>query len=188
MRRFRVRSRISVSRNMMTYLFGLSVLIPAMTFSAQPAKKAVSWDDWQFLLGEWIGERGGQPGQGIGTFAFSLELQNTILVRKNHAEYPATKDRPAFSHDDLMVVHQEAGKPTQAIYFDNEGHVINYTVGFSEDKNGVTFLSELMPSAPRFKLTYTKGEKDTVLIKFEIASPGKPEEFSPYLEAKAKRK
>src|SRR6266849_9830409 len=29
-----------------------------------------NWDRWQFLMGEWVGEGGGEPGQGTGSFSF----------------------------------------------------------------------------------------------------------------------
>ncbi len=79
-------------------------------------------------MGEWQGEGGGDPGQGTGTFTFAHDLDNTIIVRKNHSVYPATKNKPAFTHDDQMTIYQ-TGNTTRAIYFDNEGHVINYNVG-----------------------------------------------------------
>src|SRR5690349_5925928 len=83
----------------------------------------------QFLLGEWIGEGGGGPGEGSGAFAFARELQGKVLVRTNYAEYPASAERPAFRHDDLMIVYTDppSGRP-HAIYFDSEGHVIEYAV------------------------------------------------------------
>jgi hypothetical protein len=34
---------------------------------------------------------------------FQPDLQGEILVRKNRAEYPATKERAEFVHDDLMI-------------------------------------------------------------------------------------
>lgn len=158
--------------------FVLSILLPAQ----QPLKTS-NWDSWQFLLGEWAGEGGGsEAGQGLGTSTFYLDLQNTILVRKNQSNFSASNDRPAYSHDDLMIIYQQPDS-TKAIYFDNEGHVINYTLEFSQEKNTVTFLSELNPSTPRFRLTYAKVKEGALKIKFEIAPPGKPEAFSQYIEA-----
>jgi hypothetical protein len=164
----------------------LGVFVPLTT--AQPNPKGVSWDSWQFLLGEWTGKGGGEPGQGAGGFSFSLDLQGQVLVRRNHAEYPATKERPAFSHDDLMVIYQEPPNLTRAVYFDNEGHIIHYTVGFAKDHKVMTFVSDLVPDTPRYRLTYTRTANDTVLVKFEIAPRGKPESFSPHIEATAYRK
>jgi len=47
-------------------------------------------DNWNWLVGEWIGEGSGQPGQGGGTFSFAYDLDENIIVRKSHSEYPAT--------------------------------------------------------------------------------------------------
>jgi hypothetical protein len=162
------------------------ILVTSFLFAQQP-KNNPNWDSYYFLIGEWVGEGGGNLGQGAGGFSFSFDLQNQIIVRKNFAEYPAVKDHPAFRHDDLMVMSQE-NNSTCAMYWDNEGHVINYTVEFSKDTNSVIFLSELVPSAPRFRLTYTKSENNTVKILFEIAPPGKQDSFTKYIEATAHRK
>jgi hypothetical protein len=156
--------------------------------SAQQAAKPANWDAWQFLLGEWEGEGGGSPGQGTGGFTFSLDLQKRILVRKNRADYPATEKQPAYSHEDLMVIYQDAGQPVRAVYFDNEGHVIHYTVEFSPDQNSVIFTSEAKSSEPRYRLTYAKASPKSVTIKFEIALPDKPSEFKPYIQAAAHQK
>jgi hypothetical protein len=147
------------------------------------------WGLFEYLLGDWVGEGGGQPGQGTGEFSFHLDLQSRILVRKSYAAYPATKDRPAFRHEDLMVVYRESDNaPPRALYFDSEGHVIHYSVAASADKKTIEFLSEVSPSSPRYRLTYVKTGSDTLTFRFEIAPPGKPETFSTYIEAKAKRK
>jgi hypothetical protein len=116
-------------------------------------------------------------------------LQRKILVRKSYADYPASKDRPAFRHDDLTIVYQQPGTDRlHAVYFDNEGHVIEYAVDVSGDRSTVQFLSELAPSSPRFRLIYRRTGDETVAIKFEISPPGKPDSFSTYLEARARRK
>ncbi|MDP2208608.1 MAG: hypothetical protein Q8K98_07520 [Bacteroidota bacterium] len=162
----------------------LALFILTSVLSAQQTKNNPNWDSWNFLLGEWIGEGGGDPGKGVGGFSFYLDLQKTILIRKNYAQYPATTDRPAFRHDDLMVIYKNKDNSTRATYWDNEGHVINY----STETNSVIFLSDLSPASPRFRLTYTKRGKDTLNILFEIAPHGKPDAFSKYIEATAHRK
>jgi len=86
-----------------------------------------------------------------------------------------------------MVVFQEAGK-TRAVYFDNEQHVINYNVTVSSDSSSVVFVSDVLPATPRFRLTNTKAGTDKIKITFEIAPPGKPESFTRYIEAVARRK
>jgi hypothetical protein len=146
------------------------------------------WAGFRFLIGEWVGEGSGQPGEGTGHFTLSLDLQGKVLVRRNRTAYPAANGRPAFTHEDLMVIYAEpGGKGQRAIYFDNEGHVINYQVTAAAG-SGLTFVSEAMPAAPRFRLTYTKGQNDTVGIKFEIAPPGKPDGFKKYLDGTVHRK
>jgi hypothetical protein len=165
----------------------LLVCLSTGLLSAQPAPQAPNWNAFKFLIGDWVGEGTGAPGEGSGGFSFSYDLQNTVLVRKNFANYPATKDRPAFTHDDLMIVYQEGGK-TKAIYFDNEQHVIDYSVSVSSDSNSIVFVSDAMASAPRFRLTNAKAGTDKITITFEIAPPGKPDSFAKYIEAVARRK
>ncbi len=147
------------------------------------------WSKWQFLMGEWEGEGGGDPGKGKGGFSFTFDLDKKILVRRNHAEYPATKNKPAFVHDDLLIVYAEMpGNPASAIYFDNEDHVINYKINFADDGKSIVFVSNTMAGVPRFRLTYTQKESNKVDIKFELAPPGRPEAFSSYIQASAVRK
>ncbi len=168
-------------------LIAVALGVVSLAGAAEDAK--AGWGPLQFLVGDWVGEGGGAAGQGAGGFSFHPDLQGRILVRKNFAEYPATKERGAFRHDDLTIVYRESdGGPLRAIYFDNEGHVIRYAITASPEGNAVQFLSEATPSAPRYRLTYTRSDADAVGIGFEIAPPGKPDAFTPYIEAKAKRK
>jgi hypothetical protein len=96
------------------------------------AAKVDRWAPLSFLIGEWVGEGGGGPGQGSGGFSFLPEQNGNVLVRKNWPDYPASKDRPAVSHTDLMIVYEEDAK-LRAIYFDSEGHVIHYEVEAAGD-------------------------------------------------------
>ncbi len=166
----------------------LALVFIATVVCSQPAVPPANWNAWKFLLGEWVGEGTGSPGEGTGGFTFALDLGKRILVRKNFAEYPATKERPAFRHDDLMIVYQDPGNRTRAEYFDNEGHVIRYVVGFSADSTSVVFVSEATSTEPRYRLTNTKEGDDKISIRFEIAPPGKPDAFRQYIKASARRK
>jgi hypothetical protein len=154
--------------------------------SALPSDDA--WEPYRFLVGEWTGDGSGEPGKGSGRFSFAWDLQEKILVRRNRAEYAAANGRAASSHEDLMVMYRpdQSGR-CNAIYFDSEGHVINYAVTISDDKRTLTFLSDNVPTAPRFRLSYTKGADDSMVIKFEIAPPGKSEGFKNYLVGAARR-
>ena len=98
-----------------------ALFLAAWPVTPQASKQDPVWEPLHFLLGDWTGEGTGEPGQGTGSFSFRLELAQNILVRKNRADYPARQGRPAFSHEDLMIVHQDPGTGRlQAVYFDSE--------------------------------------------------------------------
>ncbi len=145
------------------------------------------WKAWQFLLGEWEGEGSGKPGEGKAVFSFYPDLQENVLVRRNRVDYPATDAQPAWFHEDLLIVYPEQGQ-TRAIYFDNEGHVIHYTVDGSEERDTFTFVSEAIPMTPRFRLSYCRKPDQRLWITFEIAPPGQLDNFSIYTEGSAWRK
>lgn len=175
---------------LLLWLIAAFMLLSGSVSFAQSNIPATSLDQLSYLEGNWIGEGGGnEPGQGIGGFSFVSDLQGNIMVRKSYADYPATEDKPAYRHEDLMVLYQE-GKPSpiRAIYFDSEGHVINYTVEISGDNAGVIFTSDDSSPGPRFRLTYKKIDEGNLGIKFEIAPPGNPDAYSTYIEASAHRK
>jgi len=110
------------------------------------------WTKFNWLMGEWVGEGFGQPRQGNGSFTFSYNLHKKILVRKAHTSFPKTENKPATVHEDLMIIYPDAaGIPSKAIYFDNEGHTIEYTV-VCADKS-ITFTSNKSPNVPVFRLT-----------------------------------
>jgi hypothetical protein len=155
--------------------------------SARAEAKDDPWAGFRFLLGEWVGEGDGAPGKGSGGFTLTPDLGGKILTRRNRAEYPAAGGRPAVVHEDLMVIHPSKDG-ARATYWDNEGHVIHYAATAAADGQGLTFVSDTVAGEPRFRLIYTKGEGDTVAIKFEIAPPGKPDAFKTYLEGKVRRK
>jgi hypothetical protein len=156
---------------------------PAAVLAQAPAPAADPYSGLRFLIGDWVAD--GPPAAGSGHFEFVPDVQGKLLVRRNHAEYPAANGRPAADHDDLMVIYQE-GRP-RAIYFDNEGHVIRYDVETGA-ADAATFVSEAAAGEPRYRLSYKKLPDGRLSGKLEIAPPGKPEEFKAYLEWTAKRK
>jgi hypothetical protein len=157
--------------------------------AAAPAADTDGLDGLDFLLGQWEGVGGGKPGAGTGGFTFARDLQGRVLVRRNHADYPASAQRPAASHDDLMVIYgRPGGSPPRAVYFDNEGHVIDYTVQVTAGRPAlIVFVSDPAAGSPTFRLTYRETGADSLDLKFEIAPPGQPQAFSTYIEAKARR-
>lgn len=158
------------------------ILFSAVTsgFAQQPA----SWDKWSWLIGEFQGEGSGQPGQGGGTFSFLFDLDKNILVRKSHSEYPATNNKPLIVHNDLMIVYPDyTGNPSKAIYFDNEGHTINYSITYQE--KSVVMTSTKIANVPIFRLTYSLLNDGIVNTKFEMSQDG--EKFMTYIEGKSKK-
>ncbi len=145
------------------------------------------WKDLQFLAGEWIAAGSGEPGQGTGFVSFHFELDRNIFVRRNQLEFEATADRPAFTHEDELITFKEETGEMGAIYFDNEGHTIHYKVTCMPEAQ-IVYISDAIPGAPRFRMSYFKGVDRTYITRFEIAPPGNPEGFVTYVEGPAKRK
>lgn len=170
-------------RTRIIFLF-LSLVI-SINLSAQ--QNTDIWSKWKFLIGIWEGEGSGLPGKGSGNFSFGKDLDGKILIRENHSEYPATDDKPATVHDDLLIIYPDtSGNPANAIYFDNEGHVINYDISYPD--SSIVLTSVISANSPRFRLTYKSIDSKTVNIKFEIAFAQKPEDFKTYLEGKGIKK
>ena len=104
-------------------------------------------------------------------------LDNKILVRESHSEYPATGSKPKITHNDLNIIYPDyTGNPVKAIYFDNDGHTINYSISYAD--KSIALTSEKIPNVPVFRLTYTLLENEIVNTKFEISQDG--EKFTTY--------
>ena len=136
------------------------------------------------LLGRWVAEPDPKAPGVTGWTTFERALGERVVVRRNHASYPARDGKPAWEHDDLMVVFAEDGK-LRAEYWDSEGHVIRYEVQ-SPGRDRLVFLSEARTGAPRFRLTYAWSSANRLELTFEIASPGATE-FRPYISARLRR-
>lgn len=140
----------------------------------------------EFLLGEWVVDKG-KPDEPSGRTTFTWGLQDRVILRTNYADYPASERGPASRHDDLMVIYAGEGEGAgiRADYYDSEGHVIRYTVRVPRP-NVAIFVSNAAKGSPRYRLTYELTEAG-LQGKFEIAPPGAPEAFSPYLVWKSQR-
>lgn len=141
------------------------------------------WNKWENYIGNWIGEGSGIPGQGSGTFSFTLDLDKNVLIRKSHSEYPSTEGKVQI-HDDLMIIYLDTKKnPSKAIYFDNEGHTINYQISYTD--KAIILTSERIPNSPVCRLVYSMDDNDTCNTQFELSQDGT--KFTPYIEGKSKR-
>jgi hypothetical protein len=84
-----------------------------------------------------------------------------------------------------MIIYHDAGEQRwRAIYFDQEGHVIHYTVSVARP-SAVTFESEAPPTQPRYQLAYRMDGQGQLVITFSIAKPGQP--FEAYTEGTARK-
>ncbi len=138
-----------------------------------------------FLLGQW--QAVSKPGEPVGGFTFTLQLQSRVIVRTNYADYPAANERPAFRHEDLMVIYEGEDHNLQADYYDSEGHVIHYA-GEALETHQVSFTSKSTISNPGFRLRYHMDDNGHLIGSFEIAPPNQSETFMPYLNWSAVRK
>jgi len=133
------------------------------------------WERLQFLLGDWVNPLSGQPGQGVsGESTFEYRLDRKIMLRTSRAEFqPRPGEDQGLVHTDLLIIHQQPGfEGLKAIYFDNEGHVIHYSLIINEEPGSVTFESQETASSPRARLTYTSHLDGSLHTEFLVASPG----------------
>jgi len=170
-------------------LFGPLAAWPPAASQEPPAAQQPGVESLNFLLGKWVGEGSAETGQaGGGYCSFEPALQDKTLIRKNHSEYPATKERPAIVHDDVMIIYPDRTRQQlRAFYTDNEGHVIHYTVTAASDAKSAVFLGDAEAGAPRYRLTYTVTAPGRMTIAFEMAPPGQADQFQKFIEGKLRR-
>lgn len=155
---------------------------------ARAQTPANPWQDWQMVVGDWIGDEGhGQPGSPTSSrFSFSPELDGRILIRRDRSDYPAFQGRPAFTHAGLMVIYRDdASNVFRAESFDNEGHVIDYAIAIVPGTR-IVFTSPAKSAAPTYRLVYETAAAG-LAIRFEIAPPDRPSDFSLYVAGSAHR-
>ena len=160
--------------------------VVAQTATSPSSNAVVKWKQLQFLLGTWEADVvGSNSVKSAGTYTFQPELQGTVLAR--HSSQDSCKGPATFDcdhHDLLYIFHLATGDGLQAIYFDNEGHVIHYVVT-TPTPTTVVFQSEPAPG-PQFRLTYQL-VGNVLHGKFEVAGPGQ-NSYTSYLEWQGGRK
>jgi hypothetical protein len=173
-----------LTKNLKTFvsvaaLFALTLMQNTRALSAP----ADPWKALAFLEGTWDAhtQAGSAGAQSNGKYTFKPELKHHVLVRTSEA-YAACKGPVSFDckHSDVLYIYQEAeNQPLRAIYFDNEGHVIHYTVSTPESTTAL-FVSEASASGPQFQLIYQL--KDAVMSgRFQMRMPGQAD-WKTYLE------
>jgi len=139
------------------------------------------WQSLQFLVGTWNAKtEGGSAGAAVaGTYTFQLELKRHVLARHTMSEGCKAPADFNCDHGDLLYVYADASqKGLKAIYFDNEGHVINYDVTTPVPGTAV-FLSNPNQPGPQFRLTYTL-KAGVMRGELQLKMPGQTD-FTPYL-------
>ncbi len=165
-------------------LGGVALALAGAAGGARAQALDSAWAPWRPLVGSWTleGSAGAPGAAAAGGFSFTPELDGRVLVRRDWSTYPATNDHPAFRHEAVMYIYPQPGG-FRAMYWDNEGHVIPYTVGFAG--SDVVLTSDLPAAAPRFRLTHRPQPDGRLYTLFEIAPPG--QEFRKYVEGTARR-
>jgi hypothetical protein len=164
-------------------LLAILAVLFTTQLSAQIAPKSDDpWTALRFLEGTWDAKTQGQSSgaNATGTYTFKKELGGHVLAR--HSSSAACKGPPGFDceHGDLLYIYQDApGQPLKAIYFDNEGHVIHYSVSTPTPASAI-FMSDPSAPGPHFRLMY---ELKGALMsgKFQMQMPGKTD-WASYLE------
>lgn len=116
-------------------LIAVTVVLSHFPALAQSSTVKDPWTPFQFLVGNWSGTGSGKPGEAAGTSSFSFDLGRKVLIRRNKVEFPPQPgEKLGTIHEDLMIIyHQSGDSQFRAIYFDNEGHIINYAVPFRQN-------------------------------------------------------
>lgn len=158
----------------------------AIALSAQAQNNSKPSDPFQqlsFLTGTWEAKTVNNPAVAAsGTYSFQFELKNHVLARHSTSYSAACKGPDDFDceHGDLLYVYSDGPQqPLRAIYLDNEGHVIHYSVT-TPAATTAEFLSDPGLPGPQFRLLYEL--KGAVMSgKFQLRMPGQ-QDWRSYLE------
>ena len=160
------------------------MLIPALRADQAAATSSrtlpAALEPLAFLLGTWGLPKTDPSGATAGTATFATSLQDRVIIRTSFAAYPATATSGPSRHDDLMIIYAAGPALIRADYFDNEGHVIRYTVTVKGTAD-VLFESDTIAGEPRYRLTYVLAPDGLLRGTFSIAPPGMPDAFGQYL-------
>ena len=143
----------------------------------------------EYLVGKWnVAYRTGEPGTATGgEETWSLEAGGAVLVRRAWCDFPETPRRPAFRHEDLLVIYADADSRLQGVFWDNEGHVHFYrTVQAAGAGGGVRLVTDAATPGPRQALEYTFDPPSRTSAVFLLLLPGAPD-FKPYLRWECQR-
>jgi hypothetical protein len=141
---------------------------PAKPDTPAPQNRPDPWKDFRFLIGTWSGDGMGVAGKGIGTMTIETDLNDSVLRMTNQVDFTSADKKTVYKG--TMVVY--SGQ--KALFMDNEGHVLHYTVSVAPKT--ITFISvpERVPVLPRFRFSYQDMGDGKVKCSFNIAPAGSP--------------
>ena len=164
---------------------------PAPASTKPPALASAKTDPWfgiRFLIGSWEAKTTGGMAQAqvSAGYSFRLELRDHVMARHTRSGFCSAPDDFNCLHSDLLYIYPAAtGQSFEAIYLDNEGHVLHYAV--STPKPGsVVFLSDAAQPGSQYRLSYTFLDR-VMSGQLEMKIPGQAD-FTNYLEWSGKRK
>ena len=166
----------------------VTVVFLGTSVGAQQPSAPVTVESLAFLVGKWVGEGTNEGRTGSGYASFETTLNGKALLRRNHAEYPGTKDRPGGIHEDLMIVYADpASKQVRAFYTDTEGNTIHYVVTLSTDGKTVVFQSDAETTGPHYRLTYSRMQPDKMGLTFERAPADQPDKYVKFMDGTVRK-
>jgi hypothetical protein len=153
-----------------------------LPMSAQtPATSPDPFRALKFLEGTWDANvENNAAVKESGRYTFDRELDGHILARHSTNDRNCTAPQNFdCQHSDMLYIYpSDSGQGLEAIYFDNEGHVIHYDVSTPKPDLAV-FLSP--PShGPEFRLTYELVGA-VMTGRFQMLMPGQSD-WRTYLE------
>ena len=178
------------AKTLLLILVALPLAVLQAAAQNTPAPQSDPWKPLAFLQGTWEARTGeARTGEGktskavtaTGSYTFRSELRDHILARHSTSD-PGCKAPTNFDceYGDLLYIYQDTpGQPLKAIYFDNEGHVIHYSVS-TPDATTAIFLSDATLPGPQFRLMYEL-KSGVMSGKFQMRMPGQSD-WNSYLE------
>ena len=173
---------------LLAWVAGLMLALPVVAQNA-PQQHSDPFQPIAFLMGSWEARTMNNPSvTAVGAYTFQAELNGHVMARHSIADAARCKGPADFNceHGDLLYIYADApGQPLHAIYFDNEGHVIHYSVS-APTPTSAEFLSDPKQPGPQFRLFYEL--KGAVMVgKFQIRMPGQAD-WKSYLEWSGSKK
>lgn len=137
------------------------------------------WTMLEKLLGEWIGEISGEPGEGSGIAKYEKTLQSKFIFYRIQVEFPPQEKNidGEIHEDEGYFSYDKYNEQGSLRVFYVEGYVSTYhLVEFDKEKQKMTFEAtehENLPDGFRSKLLLHLESDSQLREEFRLASPGK---------------